>query len=402
MNDMTPYKPPSRASTYLGHAVNVGKFAWKNREWLQDQYKKYAPKRARGAPRNPDTPGARGRVSARTGPGGTSKFKRAWNKLDIFRSVPSINHTHLDLHSSLQFTLRSQLDANGASTATSAHIFSTPLEISDLEPFDHYQFPVVNALSKASLAKVADASARGYPCNQLLSYYNNYAVKSVEMKVDCRLVDRNPGGTVSGEDVRSDQAGQVTVPVNIALLRVTKSELDYILNELPALLKDGDTTNKEFDSAQLSRYDRVLREQFGVCPLNMGAHRREGTVSTKWKASVADSCKESDIIEGISDSYKMRMPENGHIGVTDGTRITQHPPDTHYLVILGWISPRCLSELLDGRPNTREVQVIMDCHVRQYIALGDVLETKAGISSGSDIVTRTAPVQEPVLKRARI
>ena len=98
----------------------------------------------------------------------------------------------------------------------------------------------------------------------------------------------------------------------------------------------------------------------------------------------------------------MRMPENGHIGVTDGTRITQHPPDTHYLVILGWISPRCLSELLDGRPNTREVQVIMDCHVRQYIALGDVLETKAGISSGSDIVTRTAPVQEPVLKRARI
>jgi hypothetical protein len=42
----------------------------------------------------------------------------------------------------------------------------------------------------------------------------------------------------------------------------------------------------------------------------------------------------------------------------------------------------------------------MDCHIRQYIALGDVVETKAGISSGDDIVTRA--LTEPVLKRSRI
>jgi hypothetical protein len=275
------------------------------------------------------------------------------------------------------------------------------LEITDLEPFDHYQFDVVNSLSKESQAKVADASARGYPCNQLLALYNNYAVKSAEVKVDCRLVDRIPGGTVQAEDISKwDQSGQVTVPVNIALLRVTRSELDYILTTLPTLLKDGDVTSKQFDSEQLSRYDRVLREQFGVCPLNMGAHRREGTVSTKWKASVADSCKETDIYADISDSYLELEPSNGHIGVTDGTRITQHPLETHYVVLLGWISPRCLSELLDGRPNTREVQVLMDFHIRQYIALGDVVETKAGISSGDGIVTRA--LTEPVLKRSRI
>jgi hypothetical protein len=400
MNDMTPYKPRSRPNPYLGHVINAGKWAWKNREWLHKQYKKYAPSKSKAA-RAPDAPGGRGKASARTGPGGTSKFKRAWNKLDLFRSVPSINHTHLDLHSSMQFTLRGELDKDGKSVSTSAHIFSAPLEITDLEPFDHYQFTVVNSLSKESQAKVADASARGYPCNQLLALYNNYVVKSAEVKVDCRLVDRIPGGTVQGEDIDVwDQAGQVTVPVNIALLRVTRSELDYLLTTLPPLLKGGDITDKQFDSEQLSRYDRVLREQFGVCPLSMGAHRREGTVSTKWKASVADSCKESDIIAGISDSYLEEMPENGHIGVTDGTRIFQHPAETHYLVILGWISPRCLSELLHGRPNTREVQVLMDCHIRQYIALGDVVETKAGISSGDDIVTRA--LTEPVLKRSRI
>jgi len=362
--------------------------------------RRYQPPGLRGS-RAPDAPGGRGKASARTGPGGTSKFKRAWNKLDLFRSVPSINHTHLDLHSSMQFTLRGELDKDGKSVSTSAHIFSAPLEITDLEPFDHYQFTVVNSLSKESQAKVADASARGYPCNQLLALYNNYAVKSAEVKVDCRLVDRIPGGTVQAEDISKwDQSGQVTVPVNIALLRVTRSELDYILTTLPTLLKDGDVTSKQFDSEQLSRYDRVLREQFGVCPLNMGAHRREGTVSTKWKASVADSCKETDIYADISDSYLELEPSNGHIGVTDGTRITQHPLETHYVVLLGWISPRCLSELLDGRPNTREVQVLMDFHIRQYIALGDVVETKAGISSGDGIVTRA--LTEPVLKRSRI
>ena len=396
MNDMTPYKPRSRPNPYLGHVINAGKWAWKNREWLHKQYKKYAPSKSKAA-RAPDAPGGRGKASARTGPGGTSKFKRAWNKLDIFRSVPSINHTHLDLHTPLEFTLRA-----GLADEDSYHVFCAPLEVTTLEPLKHQGFTITDQLFDRSKALFPDSVARGYPCNQLLALYNNFAVKSAEVKVDCRLVVRTPGGALQGASPAAtwDQAGQVTIPVNLALLRVTKSELDYLINSLPTILKSNDEGPESFDGGELSNFDRVLREQFGVCPLTLGSHRREGLISTTWKASVADSCKESDIIEDISDSYKGTAqtppnpkPSNGHLGVTSSdpahpATIVVHPPDTHFMVILGWLSPMALGENLTAGPSTREVQVVMDCHIRQYIALGDVVETKAGISSGGSIITR--------------
>jgi hypothetical protein len=358
--------------------------------------RRYQPPGLRGS-RAPDAPGGRGKASARTGPGGTSKFKRAWNKLDIFRSVPSINHTHLDLHTPLEFTLRA-----GLADEDSYHVFCAPLEVTTLEPLKHQGFTITDQLFDRSKALFPDSVARGYPCNQLLALYNNFAVKSAEVKVDCRLVVRTPGGALQGASPAAtwDQAGQVTIPVNLALLRVTKSELDYLINSLPTILKSNDEGPESFDGGELSNFDRVLREQFGVCPLTLGSHRREGLISTTWKASVADSCKESDIIEDISDSYKGTAqtppnpkPSNGHLGVTSSdpahpATIVVHPPDTHFMVILGWLSPMALGENLTAGPSTREVQVVMDCHIRQYIALGDVVETKAGISSGGSIITR--------------
>jgi len=358
--------------------------------------RRYQPPGLRGS-RAPDTPGGRGRASARTGPGGTSKFKRAWNKLDIFRSVPSINHTHLDLHTPVEFTLRA-----GLADEDSYHVFCAPLEVTTLEPLKHQGFTITDELFDRSQALFPDVVARGYPCNQLLALYNNFAVKSAEVKVDCRVVERIPGGALQGASPAAtwDQAGQVTIPVNLALLRVTKSELDYLINSLPTILKSGDTGPESFDGGELSNFDRVLREQFGVCPLTLGSHRREGLISTTWKASVADSCKETDIIEDISDSYKGTAtvppnpkPSNGHLGVTSSdpakpATIVVNPPDTHFMVILGWLSPMALGENLVAGPSTREIQVVMDCHIRQYIALGDVVETKAGISSGGNIITR--------------
>jgi len=99
------------------------------------------------------------------------------------------------------------------------------------------------------------------------------------------------------------------------------------------------------------------------------------------------------------------QPENGHIGVTFGTAISHVPSDPHYLVLLGWLSPTALGEYLTGRPNEREVEVVMDCHIRQYVALGDVVETAAGISAGEDIISRSIPpvepVQPPAMKRSK-
>lgn len=387
----------------LEAARNVGVAAWRNRYLLKQAFNTWKSFRRSPANRPGDAPGARGRSYSRGG-SGTSKFKRAFNKMDAFRSVPAINPTHLDLHSSMSFVLKA-----GGADEESYHHFIRPLEISHIEPYSLPSFEINDLLSARSLASPADTGARGYPCNQLLGYYNNFVVKNVEMKVDVRLVERVPGGAAAAVGAWL-QTGQVTIPVNIALVRVSSSELEYLVNELPKLLKGGTAANaNSFDGEQLSNYDRVLREQFGVVPLNMGAHRKEGVVSTKWSAAVADSAKGSDIVAGVGDHYT-GAPDNKHIGVTapppNATTVVRVPEDAHFLVVLGWLNPTSLGEYLTGRPNERELEVVMDMHLRQYITLGDMVETAAGISSGTDIISRVAPVVEPLqppgLKRSRV
>lgn len=401
-------RPSKRRWSAIETARNVGTGLWQNRGLLRsvfNTWKSYRkPKIGRPMSRPADTPGLRGRAYSRGG-SGTSGFKRAFNKMGAFRSVPSVNSTHLDLHSSMSFVLR----APGQSSDDSFLHFVCPLEISHIEPFAHPSFLMVDPLSVRSAATPSDVKARGYPCNQLLGYYNNFVVKNVEMKVDVRLVERVPGGAGIVEDKEWYQSGQVTIPVNVALVRVTASELEYLVNQLPSKLKNV-TNDESFTGEQLSNYDRVLREQFGVVPLNMGAHRKEGVVSTKWSAAVADSCKASDIVEGISDNYS-DTPENGHIGVTqpppNATKVLRVPSDPHYIVLLAWLNPTSLGEYLTGRPNERELEVVMDCHLRQYISLGDIVETSAGISSGEKVISRDitedfVPVQPPGLKKAKV
>lgn len=403
---MLTSRPTKRRWSAIETARNVGSGLWQNRGLIRqvfNSWKSYRkPRVGRPANRPADTPGIRGRAYSRGG-SGTSGFKRAFNKMGAFRSVPAVNPTHLDLHSNVSFVLRA-----GLADTASYHHFVCPLEISHIEPYATPNFTVSDPLSERCTASPADTLARGYPCNQLLGYYNNFVVKNVEMKVDVRLVDRMPGGAAITENTAWDQNGQVTIPVNIALLRVTASELQYLLNELPQKLK-GSANANSFNGEQLSNYDRVLREQFGVVPLNMGSHRKEGVVSTKWSAAVADSCKVSDVVEGISDNYSNRSPDNHHIGVTkpppNATTILTVPEDPHYLVILGWFSPNSLGEYFTGGPNDRELEVVMDCHLRQYISLGDIVESSAGISSGEQVISRdleAVPVQPPALKRSKV
>lgn len=376
-------------------AGDVARSAWRNRRFIRSYFNAW---RAYRRPRPADAPGARGSAYTPGGGGsGTAKFKRAWNKLGAFRSVPSINSTHLDLHSSMSFVLKA-----GLADANSYHHFIAPLEINALEPFSLSRFTIQDLLSVRSKMEPADLLARGYPCNQLLTYYNNFVVTGADVKIDVRVVERVPGGAASVAGTWL-QTGQVTVPVNIACIRVTESELHYLVNELPGILKETTANNHSFDGEELSKFDRVLREQFGVCPLNMGTHRKEGVVATKWNAAVADECKKSDVIEDIGDHYGSGTPANGHIGVTEGTTLVHSPTDTHYLLIVGWFNPTSLGEYLDGRPNDREVELVLDTHIRQFVTLGDVVETSAGISSGPDVVSRSAPVapvQPPGLKRS--
>lgn len=184
----------------------------------------------RSASRSGDAPGGRGyiRGSAR---GGTSRFRRRINKLNGFRSFPNINETFIDSHVSFSHKLQASLDDTGGNaTNDSLHFCVFPVRINDIEPYFIPDEFFTSPLTLGRLAGPVDPYARGYPVNQLLQYYNNYVVKGAELKVDVRVVDRNPGGAAVTENQDWYQTGQVTVPVNITLIRVKEEELNYICN----------------------------------------------------------------------------------------------------------------------------------------------------------------------------
>lgn len=366
----------------------------------------------RSASRSGDTPGGRGyiRGSAR---GGTSRFRRRINKLNGFRSFPNINETFIDSHVSFSHKLQASLDATGGNaTDDSLHFCIFPVRINDIEPYFIPDEFFTSPLTFGRLAGPVDQYARGYPVNQLLQYYNNYVVKGAELKVDVRVVDRNPGGAAITEDQAWYQSGQVTVPVNITLIRVKEEELHYICNQLPEILKENNS-QVDFNTPQLFNYDRVMREQFGSIPLTLHPGRREGVVGTKWNAAVANETSPSSIVEKLSDSYShadntLTPPTNGSIGVTEtasvnigstGAKIVHHPDDKHYVVMVAWINPSVLRDYFVGGPNDRDVQLVFDVHLRQQVAFGDVVSIKAGISSGTEIITRNA-VTPLLLKRS--
>jgi len=342
-------------------------------------------------------PSGKGR-SWRTPANGNSRpARKQLHKIRGFRGFPELNETYLDLHASAGFLMRAELLPNPVDpelpdvpSSDSYFHFFVPLELSDIEPFDTHALTIPGA-SVPYITRPVDQNARGYPCNQLLEYYNNYVVKGTEVRCDLRAVIRNPGGSheTSGSWY---QAGQVTLPVNVTLLRLTPEEIKYILGELPNLLGGQ---SSEYDEQGLARFDRVMREQFGSVPFTLTGDRMSGTVSTTYNCAVQNSTTPKNVTEGLTNNVDLLdedQPFNKYMGVTgigsEFAVIKHHPETKTYGLLVGWFNPAVLGEYLNGRPNTREVEIGMDFHIRQQIALGDVRSQASGISVGGNIVSR--------------
>lgn len=369
----------------------------------------------RTAARAPHAPGGRG---AALGLGVRSlRFRRKMNQVRGFRGVPVINETHLDTHVSINMNLRAHLTAVGQSDASSYHHFYVPIEVSDLEPFLLEGLEVMSPISGNRIRKPLDGYVRGYPCNQLLKYYNNYVVKGAEIKADIRLIERAPGGAAAAAATSGwNQTGAVTVPVNFTLMRVSPEEIDYILNKMPELLKGGVNDGAEYNDLQLSHFDRVMREQFGASVVTLNSDHLNGAVKTTWNAAVANATDAASIMEGISDHYKLsgdnsREVTSKYLGVTgdtsagSGTKpttITHRPSTRQYVLLVGWFNASSMGEYFLGRPNDREIGVCMDMHVRQQVAFGDGVTIEAGISSGESIISREAAPELPPDNRPQV
>jgi len=135
--------------------------------------------------------------------------------------------------------------------------------------------------------------------------------------------------------------------------------------------------------------------QFGLLPLTLHSGRREGAVGTRWNAAVADSTDSSSVLEGLGDNYKdstfSAPPDNGHIGVTSSTTIRIRPRDAHFVLLIGWLNPNSLDNYWQAHPELTQQStgVVMDVHLRQQVAFGDVVSVRGGISSGETIISRT-------------
>jgi len=401
----------------MSHAGNLANVAWgyirRNpgvaARVIQNAYRNYQSIRPAGgsqrsyaqrtARRRGDRPGGRGFVTGTRLTG--SGFKRKLGQVSGFRGVPAINETYLDTHTAVSMTMRAYVDPNNqnAVAGTSYHHFVVPIEVSDIEPFKLAGFTVNDLLTQTVLRQPRDPEVRGYPCNQLLHFYNNYVIKGAEIKCDVRLVEREPGGAAAAATTAGwNQTGRVTVPVNFALLRFTPEEMLYMTDSLPFILKGNLNNNTPFNANQLAAFDRVMREQFGAKPLTLDSHRGVGTVGTNFSTTVANSTDAATIMEGIDRHYldssgALVTPDNDYLGVTGNfeTNIVRRPYNKQYVMLVGWFNPTALEEYFLGRPNNRDVTITMDFHIRQQVAFGDGISINAGISSGENIVSRSGP-----------
>ena len=76
----------------------------------------------------------------------------------------------------------------------------------------------------------------------------------------------------------------------------------------------------------------------------------------------------------------------------EGTTIRIRPSDAHFILVIGWLNPHSLENYWQKHLpfTTQESEIVMDVHIRQQVAFGDVVSIRGGISSGEEIITRSS------------